>query len=89
MREKTDGTYLHARALRAFALGVLMPGLVFLCAAAMLKLWPFGGNVQTDPDLIHQYYPFAAELRRKLAGGELPFFSFCGGLGYNFWANVA
>ena len=89
MREKTDGTYLHARALRAFALGVLMPGLVFLCAAAMLKLWPFGGNVQTDPDLIHQYFPFAAELRRKLAGGELPFFSFCGGLGYNLWATVA
>ena len=89
MRVEANRTGPRAGALRAFALGVLVPGLVFLCAAAMLNLWPFGNNVQTDPDLIHQYYPFAAELRRKLAGGELPFFSFSGGLGYNLWLNIA
>lgn len=89
MTVETNETERRAGALRAFALGVLVPGLVFLCAAAMLRLWPFGGNVQTDPDLIHQYFPFAAELRRKLAGGELPFFSFSGGLGYNLWATIA
>ena len=71
------------------ALGTLVPWLIFLCAAMMLKLWPFGGNLVLEVDCLHQYLPFLTEVRRKLVSGESLFYSFSGGLGFNLWATIA
>lgn len=71
------------------ALGTLVPWLIYLCAAAWLGLWPFGGNLMLEVDCLHQYLPFITDMRRKIVNGESLFFSFGGGLGYNLLATIA
>ena len=51
-------------------------------------IYPFGDNTFLRHDLIHQYYPFLFELRRKLLNGESLFYSFHAGMGTNFYAIV-
>ncbi len=50
---------------------------------------PFGENSILRVDLYHQYAPFHEELRNKLLNGESLFYSFEGGLGKNFLAQMA
>ena len=70
-------------------LGALLPALVLLIAYIRLGILPFGGRAFLESDATHQYLPFLTELRRKLSQGEGLFYSFSGGLGYNFWATLA
>ena len=74
---------------RVFLYGMLVPGLILVCAYALLGLWPFGNNLILEVDSLHQYLPFITELRRHLVAQESLFYSFSGGLGYNLWANIA
>lgn len=79
----------HAAPRRAFALGALLPMLILLLIYWKLEVWPLGGKTLLEADAVHQYLPFLTELRRHLVGSEALFYSFSGGLGYNFWSTVA
>lgn len=68
-----------------FFLSVLVAGIGFAC----LGVWPFGDKTVLIIDSLHQYLPFYTDLQDKLSGGESLFFSFSGGLGYNFWSTLA
>ena len=74
---------------RAFALGAALPCVILTLIYRKLGVWPFGGSALLEADAVHQYLPFLTELRRHLVGGESLFYSFSGGLGYNFWSTVA
>lgn len=74
---------------RVLLLGALVPAMILFAAYAWLGMWPFGTRAILEVDAVHQYLPFLTELRRKLVSGEGLFYSFSGGLGYNFWATIA
>ncbi len=66
--------------LTAFA----VPFLIMLTAFALLKVYPFGSRQVLVVDAWNQYYPFLAELRRKLRGGESLLYCWRLGLGSDF-----
>ena len=70
------------RSLSSFVLPFLILGMSF----AIQSVFPFGDRHILTVDLYHQYAPFLLELRDKLLSGESLFLSWCGGLGYNFYA---
>lgn len=74
---------------RVFLYGMLVPGLILVCAYAVIGIWPFGSTLILEVDSIHQYLPFITELRRHFVEQESLFYSFSGGLGFNLWANLA
>lgn len=74
---------------RAFLLGAALPFVILTLIYWRLEVWPLGGKTILEADAVHQYLPFLTELRRRLVGGESLFYSFSGGLGYNFWSTVA
>ena len=67
----------------------MVPGLILLGAYLRLGMWPFGTRAILEIDSVHQYLPFLTHLREKLVSGDGLFYSFSGGLGYNFWATIA
>lgn len=68
-----------------FFLTVLIAGIAF----AVMKVWPFGDKSLLIVDSVHQYWPFYTDMHNKLVNGESLFYSFSGGLGYNFWSTFA
>ena len=72
-----------------FAIGVAVPFFLYLVAYIINGVFPFGGQLLLEADSFHQYLPFLAEFRRKLVSGGSMFYSFSGGLGYNFLASLA
>ena len=90
MKKKTDRTLAPSLSPKlVFLLGVAVPFFLYLFAYIVNEVFPFGGKLLLDADSFHQYLPFLTEFRRKLVGGESLFYSFSGGLGYNFWATIA
>jgi uncharacterized membrane protein YfhO len=63
--------------------------LIMLIAYAVLGAYPYGAKTILTTDLFHQYAPFMAELQHKLRHGESLFYSWNGGLGFNFYATIA
>ncbi|MDD3197572.1 MAG: YfhO family protein [Eubacteriales bacterium] len=74
---------------RFILLSFFIPFFILLLAYASRGIFPFGNRNLLTIDLFHQYAPFIAELKEKLAGAESIFYSWSGGLGTNFYALFA
>ena len=70
-------------------IGMLIPALIFLTAFVVVGVWPFGDGTILKIDSLHQYLPFFTDFHQKLRGGDSMFYSFAGGLGYDFWGTYA
>ena len=70
-------------------LAFLIPFLVLFLAYAVRGVFPFGNRHILTVDIYHQYAPFMAVYRDKILSGGSPFYSFAGGLGFNFYALFA
>lgn len=70
-------------------LAFLIPFLVLFLAYAVRGVFPFGNRHILTVDLYHQYAPFMAVYRNKILSAGSPFYSFAGGLGFNFYALFA
>ncbi len=70
-------------------IGSAVPFLLYFILFLSAGNYPFGDIVALDYDAFHQYLPFLTEFRRKLVSSESLFYSFSGGLGYDFWATIA
>ena len=71
------------------AAAFVLPILVMIAAYAAMGVWPFGDHAAAIIDSYHQYVPFISELHNKIRSGESLFYSWHGGLGFNFWAVMA
>ncbi len=90
MKKKPDiGKEIKLSSKSVFALGTVLPFFIFFIAYAMIKVYPFGDKLLLPSDSFSQYFPFLTELKRSLSGGESLFYSFSGGLGYDFWSTIA
>ena len=69
--------------------GMLIPTLITFLGFIIIKVWPFGDGTVLIIDSLHQYLPFFTDFHEKLVHHESLFYSFSGGLGYNFWATYA
>ena len=87
--ERSPSKVKRKTAILVFLCGTLIPLLILLFVYMHLKIWPFGDRTLVPNDSIHQYLPFLVELRRHLVEKTSLFYSFSGGLGYNFWATIA
>ncbi len=63
-----------------------VPIIIFLIACAIGGIFPFGQKVIAAYDGIAQYPGFTSYFSKVLRGQESFFYSFKGGLGYNFYA---
>lgn len=67
----------------------LAPFFILEGIAVIMKVEPFGNNSFLIVDALHQYLPFFADYHEKLRSLDSLFYSFHGGLGFNFlglWA---
>ena len=71
------------------AAAFVLPLLVMIATFAAMEVWPFGDHAAAIIDSYHQYVPFISELHDKLRSGDSLFYSWNGGLGFNFWAVMA
>lgn len=62
------------------------PFLFMIFILLMTKCAPFGKNSLMIVDAIHQYLPFFADYQEKLKNVDSLFYSWHGGLGYNFYS---
>ncbi len=72
-----------------YILGFLIPFAVMCVVCVVCGVEPFGDESLVIIDGLHQYMPFFSELYEKIKNGESIFYSWNGGLGYNFitlWA---
>lgn len=72
----------HKYAWMAF----LIPFFVMLFIMIVTKSAPFGDNSFMIVDALHQYLPFFADYQEKLKNMDSFFYSWNGGLGYNFYS---
>lgn len=70
-------------------LGAAVPFVIYSLAYFAAGVFPFGDKILLDSDSFQQYLPFLTEFRRKLTEGGSLFYSFSGGLGYDFWASFS
>lgn len=72
-----------------YALAFLIPFILMCVVCVLYGVEPFGDESLVIIDGLHQYMPFFSELYEKLKNGDSLFYSWNGGLGYNFitlWA---
>lgn len=72
-----------------YILAFLIPFAVMCVVCVAYGVEPFGDKSLVIIDGLHQYMPFFSELYEKIKNGESIFYSWNGGLGYNFitlWA---
>ncbi len=72
-----------------YILGFFIPFLLMCIVCVLCEVEPFGDKSLVIIDGLHQYMPFFSELYEKLKNGDSLFYSWNGGLGYNFitlWA---
>lgn len=67
-------------------LSFLLPFAVMTGIMIATKSEPFGDNSFMIVDALHQYLPFFADYQSKLQSLGSPFYSWNGGLGYNFYS---
>ncbi|HIX67497.1 MAG TPA: YfhO family protein [Candidatus Anaerostipes excrementavium] len=63
----------------------LIPFFMMEIIAVIMEIQPFGNQSFMIVDALHQYLPFFADYQEKLQSMDRLFYSFHGGLGYNFW----
>ncbi len=63
-----------------------IPMVVMLAAYAIQTIYPFGEKHILTIDLYHQYAPLLRELRDKILSGDSLFYTWTGGLGFNFFS---
>lgn len=63
----------------------ILPFLIMEIIAVLQEVQPFGTQSFLIVDALHQYLPFFADYQEKLQSADSLFYSFHGGLGYNFW----
>ena len=81
LKKRTGSFYLW--------MGMLIPALTMLIGFIVNGVWPFGDGTILKVDSLHQYLPFFTDFHQKLRSGDSLFYSFSGGLGYDFWSTVA
>lgn len=72
-----------------YILGFFIPFFLMCIVCILCEVEPFGDKSLVIIDGLHQYMPFFSELYEKLKNGDSLFYSWNGGLGYNFitlWA---
>lgn len=69
-------------------LAFIIPMVIFLIAIAFAKIYPFGENYIVAYDGSAQYPGFTNILMNVLKGKQSLFYTFKGGLGYNFYATA-
>lgn len=72
-----------------YLLAFAVPFVVMCIAFASMGIYPFGDQQILVYDAWHQYYPFLAELHRKVRGGESLLYSWRMGLGSGFVPVIA
>lgn len=85
MNKLKTNLWKHKWLIGAFVL----PFFLLEIMAVVMKVQPFGSGSFLIVDALHQYLPFFADYHEKLRAADSLFYSFHGGLGYNFlglWA---
>lgn len=72
--------------IKCYGMAFAIPILVMVVGFAIAGVYPFGGRSALVIDGVHQYLPFFTEYYRQLKQGASLFYSWAGGLGYNFFA---
>lgn len=86
MSEKIKNVFYTNRwVIFTFFLTFLVMGATYI----MRGVYPFGDNIVLKVDLYHQYGPFHEELRSRILNGESLFYSWEGGLGKEFFTQMA
>ncbi|NLJ95114.1 MAG: YfhO family protein [Clostridiaceae bacterium] len=71
-----------------FLAAFFVPLIIILFSYAIQGVYPFGEKHILTVDLYHQYAPFLRELRDKILSGDSLFYTWTGGLGFNFYAVI-
>lgn len=69
-----------------FIFAFFIPFFIMAIAYALQGVYPFGDKHILTIDLYHQYTPFLRELRSKILSGDSLFYTWTGGMGFNFFA---
>lgn len=86
MNEKKENVFYTNRwVIFTFCLVFLIMGSTYI----MKGVFPFGENIVLKVDLYHQYGPFHEELRSRILNGQSLFYSWEGGLGKEFFTQMA
>ncbi len=72
-----------------YAAAFIIPFVIMGIAFAKLEIYPFGDQQVLVYDAWHQYYPFLAELHRKIRGGESLLYCWRMGMGNGFISLIA
>lgn len=85
MKDKESLLFRNRWVILTFILTFLIMGSTYI----MRGIAPFGDNVILKVDLYHQYGPFHEELRNRILNGQSLFYSWEGGLGKEFFTQMA
>lgn len=95
-KKKTVGNMKNAtvnwagqNSMYIYLIAFVVPFLIMLMAFILLKIYPFGDRQVLVVDAWNQYYPFLAELGRKLKSGESLLYCWRLGLGSDFASLIA
>lgn len=69
---------------KAYIKSFSLTAFIFFIICIIYQVTPFGDNSICTNDGIAQYIPFLSEFTYKIKNGESLFYSFNGGLGFNF-----
>ncbi|SCW36467.1 Uncharacterized membrane protein YfhO [Ruminococcaceae bacterium YRB3002] len=75
--------------LPQYLLSFIFPFLTIVTAFAILGCYPFGNRTMLTVDLYHQYAPYLVTLRDKILSGDSILYSWCDGLGNEYYAAFA
>lgn len=84
---RPTGRLLSGRAV--VGVSFVLPFAILALVFALMQFFPVGDKTPLTIDLYHQYAPFLVELRDKMTGSFNLFYSWTGGLGHNFYAQMA
>lgn len=76
------------RVCHYFLLAFFIPFIILSLAYSLQSIYPVGDRQILTVDLYHQYAPFLRELRSKILTGDSLFYSWTGGLGFNFYGVI-
>lgn len=76
------------QALLYFSLAFFIPLVILSLSYALQAIYPLGDRQILTVDLYHQYGPFLREFRSKILAGDSLFYSWTGGLGFNFYGVI-
>ena len=84
-QNKENVFYTNRWVILTFFLTFMIMGATYI----MRGIYPFGDNIILKVDLYHQYGPFHEELRSRILNGQSLFYSWEGGLGKEFFTQMA